>query len=375
MSATLDLAMDLIVRPSITPEDVGCQDMLIERLEQIGFNVEKMRVKTVKNFWARRGDSAPVFVFAGHTDVVPPGPQGQWSSPPFQPTVRDGKLYGRGAADMKGSLAAMVTACERFVAARPRHQGSIAFLVTSDEEGPARYGTAKVVERLQQRHETIDFCVVGEPTSDQIVGDVIKNGRRGSLGGSLRIQGVQGHIAYPHLADNPVHRFAPALAELCQEQWDQGTEDFPPTSFQISNLKAGSGVTNVIPDSLEALFNFRFSTAVTAEQLRQRVEAILHRHQLNYVLDWSLSGEPFITPPGTLVNAVKAAVKTVTGEDSRLSTSGGTSDGRFIAKMGCQVVEVGPVNATIHKIDEHIDVAQLDQLSSIYEEIMNQLLV
>ncbi|TPW11595.1 MAG: succinyl-diaminopimelate desuccinylase, partial [Halothiobacillaceae bacterium] len=279
MSSTLNLTMDLIVRPSVTPEDIGCQDMMTERLDVLGFKTEKLRFKTVKNAWSRRGDSGPLFVFAGHTDVVPPGPQKEWSSPPFQPEIRDGYLYGRGAADMKGSLAAMVTACERFVANHPNHHGSIAFLLTSDEEGPAINGTVKVVEHLQKRGDTIDWCIVGEPTSTLQVGDVVKNGRRGSLSGHLVVKGVQGHIAYPHLAENPIERFAPVLAELCNEQWDEGNEFFPPTSFQISNIHAGAGVTNVIPGELNVLFNFRYSPAVTAAQLQERVERFLDKHQ------------------------------------------------------------------------------------------------
>ena len=375
MSDTLNLAMDLIVRPSVTPEDIGCQDIMMERLEKIGFTSEKLRFKTVKNFWSRRGEDGPVFVFAGHTDVVPPGPQKEWTSPPFQPEIRDGYLYGRGAADMKGSLAAMVTACERFTANHPDHSGSIAFLITSDEEGPAINGTVKVVEHLQKRDDTIDWCLVGEPTSTEKVGDVVKNGRRGSLGANLIIHGVQGHIAYPHLAENPIERFAPALAELCSEKWDEGNEFFPPTSFQISNIHAGTGVTNVIPGNLEVVFNFRFSTAVTHDELKQRVETILNKHNLKFTLDWNLSGEPFLTDRGALVEAAQKAIKDTTELETELSTSGGTSDGRFIAPMGAQVVELGPVNATIHKINECVKVDDLDQLSLIYERILENLLV
>ncbi len=374
MSETINLAMDLIVRPSVTPEDIGCQDMMIERLEAIGFKIEKLRFKTVKNFWARRGTEGPVFLFAGHTDVVPPGPQKEWQTPPFQPEIRDGYLYGRGAADMKGSLAAMVTACERFTAAHADHKGSIAFLITSDEEGPAINGTVKVVKHLTKRGETIDWCIVGEPTSDTQVGDVIKNGRRGSLGAELIVHGVQGHIAYPQLAENPIERFAPALAELCAEKWDDGNEFFPPTSFQISNIHAGSGITNVIPGALSVLLNFRFSTAVTHDQLRQRVEDILTKHGIRFDLDWNLSGEPFLTSKGDLVNAAIGTIKEQTGIDSQLSTSGGTSDGRFIAPMGAQVLELGPVNATIHKINECAKVDDLDTLSKLYEGILEKLL-
>lgn len=374
MSSTLELAMDLIVRPSLTPEDIGCQDMMMARLEALGFQSEKLRFKNVKNFWSRRGTSAPVFVFAGHTDVVPPGPQKEWTTPPFQPDVRDGYLYGRGAADMKGSLAAMVTACERFVAKHPSHRGTIAFLITSDEEGPSTHGTVKVVEHLQKRGDKIDYCIVGEPTSEKIAGDMVKNGRRGSLNGKLTVRGIQGHVAYPHLAENPVHRMAPALAELCAEQWDQGNEFFPPTTFQISNIAAGSGITNVIPGELIALLNFRFSTAVTEEQLRQRVEAILHKHQIRFEVEWTLSGQPFLTKEGDLLDAARAAVKEIAGIDTQLSTSGGTSDGRFIAPMGAQVLELGPVNATIHKIDECVKTSELDLLSSYYERILERLL-
>jgi succinyl-diaminopimelate desuccinylase len=374
MSATVDLAMDLIVRPSVTPEDIGCQDMMMARLEAVGFKSEKLRFKTVKNFWARRGEQGPVFVFAGHTDVVPPGPQKEWQTPPFQPDVRDGYLFGRGAADMKGSLAAMVTACERFIANHPDHKGSIAFLITSDEEGPATHGTVKVVEHLQKRGDRIDWCIVGEPTSEKSVGDVVKNGRRGSLNGKLKVQGVQGHVAYPHLADNPVHRLAPALAELCATQWDQGNEFFPPTTFQVSNIQAGNGITNVIPGELIALFNFRFSTAVTEDELRSRVETVLDKHGIHYELEWTLSGKPFLTAQGDLVEAARATIKEVGGLDTTLSTSGGTSDGRFIAPMGAQVLELGPVNATIHKINECVKVSDLDQLSAYYERILEKLL-
>jgi succinyl-diaminopimelate desuccinylase len=328
----------------------------------------------VENFWARRGAGAPLFAFAGHTDVVPTGPLNQWRSDPFIPTVRDGHLYGRGAADMKGSLAAMVTACERFIDAHPSHKGSIGFLITSDEEGPSVDGTRKVMEYLTQHGTQIDMCLVGEPTCEKQIGDVIKNGRRGSLGGTLTVKGVQGHVAYPHLADNPIHRFAPALAELCALQWDAGNEFFPPTTFQFSNLNAGTGADNVIPGRVEALFNFRYSTESTAADLKAKVEAVLRRHRLDYSLEWRLSGEPFLTPPGELVNALRAAVREVAGYDTRLSTSGGTSDGRFIAPTGAQVVELGPLNASIHKIDECVSIADLDALSRIYERVLVRLL-
>jgi succinyl-diaminopimelate desuccinylase len=374
-SPTLQLAMDLIARRSVTPEDAGCQETMIARLAPLGFRVERLRFAEVDNFWARRGSGAPLVAFAGHTDVVPTGPEANWQSPPFAPTIKGGLLYGRGAADMKGSLAAMVTAVERFVAAHPGHPGSIGFLITSDEEGPSVNGTVKVVQHLEARGEKISACVVGEPTSTDRVGDVIKNGRRGSLGGILTVHGVQGHVAYPHLADNPIHRAAPALAELCAQQWDQGNEFFPATTFQISNINAGTGANNVIPGQLEVVFNFRFSTEVTEAQLRATVEAILDRHGLKYTLNWALSGNPFLTPRGALVDAARAAVKAVQGIDAELSTSGGTSDGRFIAPTGAQVVELGPRNATIHKVDECVAVEDLDRLSAMYEKILDHLLL
>jgi len=374
MSETLDLTMELVARPSVTPEDSGCQDILLERLEKIGFDVEKIRIKKVKNFWARRGTEGPLLVFAGHTDIVPPGPPTEWDSAPFQPEVRDGYLYGRGTADMKGSLAAMITACEKFIAAHPDHRGSIAFLITSDEEGPAINGTVKVVEKLRKREEKIDWCIVGEPTSDNKVGDVVKNGRRGSLGCTLTVNGIQGHIAYPHLAENPIGTFAPALTELCNTTWDEGNASFPPTSFQVSNINAGTGITNVIPGKLNVIFNFRFSTAVTELELRERVEAILHKHKVKFDIDWVLSGEPFLTEDGVLLEATQTAINEVTGMTTNLSTSGGTSDGRFIATLGCQVLELGPVNATIHKVNECVKVDDLDVLSDIYCSTMQNLL-
>jgi len=375
MSATFELTCDLISRASVTPEDEGCQAVMIARLETIGFTIERLRFDDVDNFWARRGNQAPVFAFAGHTDVVPTGPVEQWQSDPFKPEVRDGMLYGRGAADMKGSLAAMVTACERFIAEHPDHTGSIAFLITSDEEGPSINGTVKVVEHLEARGEKIDWCLVGEPTSSDKLGDVIKNGRRGSLGCRLTVHGVQGHIAYPQLAKNPIHLFAPALTALCAIEWDRGNDYFPATSFQVSNINGGTGATNVIPGDLEVIFNFRFSTEVTEQQLRDGVEAVLDQHQLDYTINWTLSGHPFLTPPGTLVNATIAAINHVTGLDAGLSTSGGTSDGRFIAPTGSQVIELGPLNATIHKIDECVYAKDLDQLSAIYENILLELFV
>ena len=375
MTATLQLAKELISRASVTPEDVGCQELMIARLEALGFQIERLRFHDVDNFWARRGNSAPVLAFAGHTDVVPTGPLSQWQYPPFEPTVKDGMLYGRGAADMKGSLAAMITACESFIGEHPNHQGSIAFLITSDEEGPSINGTVKVVEHLEARGEKIDWCIVGEPSSTKAMGDVIKNGRRGSLGGRLIINGVQGHIAYPHLAKNPIHIASPALAELVAMQWDKGNEFFPPTSFQISNINGGTGATNVIPGEVEVIFNFRYSTETTHEQLQATVEAVLDRHCNDYLLEWTLSGKPFLTAAGALVDAAKAAIKEVTGLDTELSTSGGTSDGRFIAPTGAQVVELGPVNATIHKIDECVKAEDLDRLSEVYIATMKQLLV
>jgi len=374
MSATLDLARELIRRPSVTPQDSGCQALMARRLEALGFRIEPLRFGEVDNLWARRGDAGPLFCFAGHTDVVPPGPAASWSSPPFEPTIRDGHLYGRGAADMKGSLAAMITATEAFAAERPAHRGAIAFLLTSDEEGPATDGTVRVVETLEARGEKIAWCLVGEPTSTARVGDVIKNGRRGSLNGRLRVLGRQGHVAYPHLALNPVHAFAPALAALVAAEWDQGNEHFPPTTFQISNLNAGTGAENVIPGELAALLNFRFSTEVDAPTLQRRVEALLDDAGLRYEIEWRLSGNPFLTPAGELVDAARDAVRAVCGYAAELSTSGGTSDGRFIAPTGAQVLELGPRNATIHQIDECVGVDELDALDAIYLEILRRLL-
>jgi succinyl-diaminopimelate desuccinylase len=374
MSATLDLAIDLISRPSVTPEDAGCQQLMMERLAALGFGNEPMRFEDVDNFWSRRGASGPVFCFAGHTDVVPSGPADEWISEPFTPQVRDGLLYGRGAADMKGSLAAMLTATERFIARHPAHRGSIAFLITSDEEGPARNGTVRVVEALEARGEKIDWCLVAEPSSTRHVGDVVKNGRRGSLGCVLTVRGIQGHVAYPHLARNPVHQLAPVLAELSSTEWDRGNEFFPETTFQVSNIHAGTGATNVIPGVCEVTFNFRFSTETTHESLRQRVEALLEKHRLDYSADWNLSGLPFLTPRGELVAAAQEAIGKVAGFETELSTAGGTSDGRFIAPTGAQVLELGPLNATIHQVNECVSVADLDQLSSMYERILENLL-
>ena len=373
-SATLSLAKDLISQISVTPEDANCQAIMISRLEAIGFKAEKLNFGEVENFWARRGSEGPLLAFAGHTDVVPTGPEENWDNPPFSPKVIDGMLHGRGAADMKGSLAAMVTACERFVAANPDHKGSIAFLITSDEEGPAVNGTVKVVDTLEARNEKIDYCLVGEPSSTTQVGDVVKNGRRGSLGAVLKIKGVQGHVAYPHLARNPIHEAAPALTRLAAEHWDDGNDFFPPTSFQISNINGGTGATNVIPGEVEVVFNFRFSTESTAEGLQARAEAILNEFNLDYEIQWNLSGQPFLTAKGELVEATVAAIKAVTGQDTELSTAGGTSDGRFIAPTGAQVVELGPVNATIHKVNEHVKAADLDTLSDMYQGILDHLL-
>jgi succinyl-diaminopimelate desuccinylase len=373
-SPTFDLARELIARPSVTPNDADCQTILGRRLEPLGFRLEPMRFGGVDNLWARRGSEAPLVCFAGHTDVVPTGPLERWSSDPFVPSVRDGVLYGRGAADMKSSLAAFVTAIETFVRDHPAHRGSIALLLTSDEEGPATDGTVRVVETLRARGERPDFCIVGEPTSSQRLGDTIKNGRRGSLSGELTVRGVQGHVAYPQLARNPVHLLAPALAELAAIEWDSGDEYFPPTTWQVSNINAGTGATNVIPGEVRVLFNFRFSPASTVEVLKARIDEILSRHGLEYSIAWSLSGMPFLTRRGRLVEAVARAVETVTGSAPELSTSGGTSDGRFIATLCPEVVELGPVNASIHKVDEHIAVDDLATLSDIYRQALENLL-
>jgi len=374
MSPTLELARQLIAIDSITPQDKGCQRIIARRLQTIGFSVEAMRFGEVDNLWARIGEQAPLFVFAGHTDVVPTGPVEQWRSPPFEPTIKDNILTGRGSADMKSSIAAMVCACETFLSKHPDFQGSIAFLITSDEEGPALDGTVRVIETLQQRHEKIDMCLVGEPSSSEVVGDVIKNGRRGSISGTLTVHGKQGHIAYPQLAENPIHAFAGALAELTSETWDRGNAFFPPTSFQLSNIHGGTGATNVIPGELEVLFNLRFSTEISVDEIEQRIEAILHKHGLRYSLDWSVSGQPFLTAAGELVDAAQQAIADVCGIDAELSTAGGTSDGRFIAPTGAQVVELGPVNASIHQINENINIEELDRLSDIYQQILSRLL-
>lgn len=375
LSPTLELACELINRPSVTPLDEGCQQLMSDRLSACGFAIEPMRIDDVENFWAIRGQAGPVLCFAGHTDVVPTGPEHAWHTPPFAARIDEhGMLHGRGAADMKGSLAAMVVAVERFTADHPNHNGQIAFLITSDEEGPAHHGTKAVVERLRERGQRLDWCIVGEPSSTRLVGDVVKNGRRGSLGGTLVVRGQQGHVAYPHLAKNPIHLAAPALAELAAEHWDDGNAFFPPTSFQISNLNAGTGATNVIPGTLEAVFNFRFSTESTVEGLKQRTAAILDKHGLDWSVDWALSGLPFLTEPGDLLDGVAKAIRHVTGRETTPSTSGGTSDGRFIATLGTQVVELGPVNATIHQVDEHVLASDLDLLTEIYYQTMVNLL-
>ena len=374
MSTVLDLVKDLIARPSVTPDDKDCQQLLAARLARIGFECETIARGGVTNLWARRGTQAPLVVFAGHTDVVPPGPREKWDSDPFVPTERDGFLYGRGAADMKSSIAAFVVAVEEFVAAQPAHEGSIAFLLTSDEEGPAVDGTVIVCEALKARGETPDFCIEGEPTSTTDVGDVCKNGRRGSLSGELTIKGIQGHVAYPHLARNPVHQAAPALADLVAIEWDRGNEYFPPTTFQISNMKAGTGATNVVPGEAVVSFNFRFSTASTPESLKARVHEVLDRHGLEYDLAWELGGEPFLTARGPLTDALSAAILAETGRTTELSTTGGTSDGRFIAKICPQVIEFGPCNATIHKINERIALDSLVPLKNIYRRTLENLL-
>ncbi|MBL8452600.1 MAG: succinyl-diaminopimelate desuccinylase [Zoogloea sp.] len=371
---TLALACELIARPSVTPEDAGCLDLIASRLAPLGFVCERIDGGGVSNLWARRGTARPLVVFAGHTDVVPTGPLEAWTSNPFVPTERDGQLFGRGAADMKSSLAAFVTAIEDFVALHPDHAGSIALLLTSDEEGDATHGTTLVVEALKARGEALDYCIVGEPTSVDTLGDMIKNGRRGSLSGKLTVKGIQGHIAYPHLARNPIHLAAPALAELASITWDQGNEYFPPTSWQMSNIKAGTGATNVIPGTLELMFNFRFATVHTADDLKSKVHAILDKHGLDYDLAWTLGGKPFLTPRGTLVAAMEAAVFDTLALKPELSTTGGTSDGRFIAEICPQVVEFGPVNASIHKLNECIAIDAVAPLSAIYRRTLENLL-
>ena len=370
---TLSLAKRLLRIPSVTPDDLGCQKIIAERLSAIGFKIENLRFGDVDNLWARHGTKSPLFVFAGHTDVVPTGPVEKWRSDPFIPTIVDKTMTARGTADMKSSIAAMVCACEKFFSDHKEINGSVAFLITSDEEGPATEGTVKVIEHLSNNNEKIDWCLVGEPSSSNTLGDVIKNGRRGSISGDLIIHGIQGHIAYPHLAKNPIHLFAGALQSLCDEKWDNGNDHFPPTSFQISNINGGTGATNVIPGELNVQFNLRFSTEITDQQIQQRIEAILNKHELKYSLDWTVSGQPFLTADGHLVDAAKKAIKSVCNIEPELSTSGGTSDGRFIAPTGAQVVELGPINESIHKIDENINIDQLEQLTDVYTEILNNL--
>ena len=374
MPGALELAQELIRRRSVTPADGGCQDYLAARLEKSGFRCEPMRFGEVSNLWARRGSARPLVCFAGHTDVVPTGPLSEWHTDPFVPTVRDGKLYGRGAADMKSSIAAFVVAVETFVEEKPSHSGSIAFLLTSDEEGPSVDGTVKVVEALKKRGETMDYCIVGEPTSVDALGDMLKNGRRGSLSGKLSVKGIQGHVAYPHLARNPVHQLAPALAELARTQWDKGNEAFPPTTWQVSNIHAGTGAGNVIPGSVEIDFNFRFSTESTDALLMQRVEAILEKHGLEYSVSWVLGAKPFLSAQGRLARVVQDVCKRHTGRNAELSTTGGTSDARFIIEIAPEVIELGPVNASIHKLNEHIELDALEQLPRIYLDVLRALL-
>ena len=374
MSKTLELAKDLISRQSNTPLDAGCQDLMISRLEPLGFKIERMRFGEVDNFYARRGTSGPLLVFAGHTDVVPTGPVDQWHTPPFEPTIKDGMLYGRGAADMKTSCAAFITAIEDFVAKHPNHSGSIGLLITSDEEGVAIDGTVKVVEALKARGEHFNYCIVGEPTSNKVVGDMIKNGRRGSLSGKLIVKGVQGHIAYPHLVKNPIHMVAPAIKDMVDTVWDNGNEYFPPTSWQISNMNGGTGATNVVPGEVTILFNFRFSTASTEQNLKDRVYAILDKHLLEYDLEWEYS-PPYITPRGNLVEAIAEAIQESYGVSPELSTTGGTSDGRFIADICKQVIEFGPLNATIHKLNECVAVADIEPLKDTYRITLEKLLL
>ena len=374
MSATLELAKSLISRASVTPDDKGCQALMIERLEKIGFTIYPLKFGDVDNFWAVHGNNGPIFSFAGHTDVVPAGDDDAWESNPFEPTIKNGMLYGRGAADMKGSLASMVVATENFIEKNPNHNGIIAFLITSDEEGVAINGTAKVMDFLKDNNQKIDFCLVGEPSSTAILGDVIKNGRRGSLNACLRVKGKQGHIAYPQLADNPIHLVTPALNQLCNEQWDNGNDYFPATSFQISNIHSGDKVTNVIPGEVEVMFNFRYSTETTKEELQKRVNDILDSHKLNYFVEWSHSGYPFLTPKGELVSACVDAIEKIKAIKPELSTSGGTSDGRFIAQEGTQVVELGPNNSTIHQVNESVSVQDLEDLSKIYSQVLTNIL-
>jgi succinyl-diaminopimelate desuccinylase len=373
-SNTIELAKQLIACQSVTPEDAGCQSIMLDRLSAMGFDIVSLPFGEVENFWAVHGQSGPIVCFAGHTDVVPSGPESSWQTPPFKPTIIDGQLHGRGAADMKGSLAAMVVAVEQFIQQHPDHSGRIAFLITSDEEGIAVNGTVKVVDWLSDQQIIPDYCLVGEPSSSDQCGDVIKNGRRGSLGCKITFLGKQGHVAYPHLATNPIHCSLSALAALTSEVWDNGNEFFPATSFQVSNINAGTGVTNVIPGELEVIANFRYSTEVTEQQLRQRTEAILDDHGVAYKIDWTLNGLPFLTAEGDLVEACVSSIKEVTGLDTQLSTAGGTSDGRFIAQLGGQVIELGPVNATIHQVDENTNIDDLEKLTLIYKAVLTRLL-
>jgi len=373
MSNTLELAKSLISKPSITPDDLGCQAIMIDRLKKIGFEIHPLKFGDVDNFWAVHGDSGSLFAFAGHTDVVPAGDENAWNTKPFEPTIKDGYLYGRGAADMKGGLASMVTATEKFIKENPNHKGRIAFLITSDEEGVAVNGTVKVMDYLKANEQKIDYCLLGEPSSTSFTGDVIKNGRRGSLNGVLKINGKQGHVAYPHLAKNPIHLVSPALDDLCNQEWDNGNDYFPATSFQISNMHSGDGVTNVIPGDAQVKFNFRYSTETNKENLQKKVHEVLDLHNLDYSIEWSHSGYPFLTPKGALVSACVEAIKKTKGIETELSTSGGTSDGRFIAQEGTQVVELGPVNATIHQINESVLVQDLDDLSEIYYQVLRNI--
>jgi succinyl-diaminopimelate desuccinylase len=374
-SETINLACDLIELKSVTPEDAGCQKLMINRLESSGFKIQNLPYGNVKNFWAVHGDVGPTLCFAGHTDVVPAGDENFWSHPPFQPTLDGDFLYGRGAADMKGSLAAMITATERFISAYPEHKGRVAFLITSDEEGPALNGTVKAVEYLKSQNEIPEWCLIGEPSSSVITGDIIKNGRRGSLNGELIVRGIQGHVAYPQTADNPIHKISPALDDLAKEHWDDGNSFFPATTFQISNINAGTGATNVIPGEAKVVFNFRFSTEITEDEIKNRTEKILQKNHVDYEIKWILSGKPFITEEGELINAAKESIFEVAGLKTQLSTAGGTSDGRFIAPYVSQVLELGPVNATIHKIDECANIKELDCLSYIYQRVLEKLLV
>ncbi len=374
-SETIKLACDLIKLKSVTPEDAGCQKLMINRLESSGFKIQNLPYGNVKNFWAVHGDVGPTLCFAGHTDVVPAGDENFWSHPPFQPTLDEDFLYGRGAADMKGSLAAMITATERFISAYPEHKGRVAFLITSDEEGAALNGTVKTVEYLKSQNEIPEWCLIGEPSSSVITGDIIKNGRRGSLNGELIVKGIQGHVAYPQIADNPIHKISPALDDLAKEHWDYGNSFFPATTFQISNINAGTGATNVIPGEAKVVFNFRFSTEITEDEIKNRTEKILQKNHIDYEIKWILSGKPFITGEGELINAAKESIFEVAGLKTKLSTAGGTSDGRFIAPYGSQVLELGPVNATIHKVDECVNIKELDCLSDIYERVLEKLLV